>query len=46
MRNLIRKLLFLRPAAGVTLQLRAGIYQCVLLADGVVVARERLLITK
>ena len=33
-------------AAGVTLQLRAGIYQCVLLADGAVVARERLLITK
>ena len=31
---------------GVTLKLRAGIYHCVLVADGAVVAKERLLITK
>jgi hypothetical protein len=31
---------------GVTLRLRAGIYHCTLVADGVVVAKERLLITK
>ena len=31
--------------AGVTLRLRAGIYHCMLLADGAVVAKERLLIT-
>ena len=33
-------------AEGVTLKLRAGIYHCVLVADGVVAAKERLLITK
>ena len=32
-------------AAGVMLRLRDGIYHCVLLADGAVVAKERLLIT-
>ena len=32
-------------ASGVTLRLREGIYHCVLLADGAVAAKERLLIT-
>jgi hypothetical protein len=35
-----------RLAEGVELRLRAGIYQCQLVADGVVVARERLLIQR
>ncbi len=33
-------------AEGVSLKLGAGIYHCTLVADGAVVARERLLITK
>ncbi len=33
-------------AEGVTLTLRSGLYQCVLVADGRVVARERLMITR
>lgn len=33
-------------SAGVWLRLRAGIYYCQLVADGAVVAKERLLITK
>jgi hypothetical protein len=35
-----------RLAEGVYLHLREGIYQCQLVADGVVVARERLLINR
>lgn len=33
-------------ASGITLKPRAGIYHCALLADGALVARERLLIIK
>jgi succinyl-CoA synthetase beta subunit len=35
-----------RLAEGVYLNLRAGIYQCQLVADGVVRAKERLLIQR